>query len=93
MFTGNYRGKQLHRCMCTSYRFPSNHDDTSAHYIPATVADIEEVIARAKSKGVEKMIITGTSLKESRVAVEMGRQYGGYVSPDPLLTVLSTLIL
>lgn len=39
-------------------------------------ADIKAVIERAKAKGVEKILITGTSLKESKDALEMAKEFG-----------------
>lgn len=38
-------------------------------------ADIKAVIERAKAKGVEKILITGTSLKESKAALEMAKEF------------------
>lgn len=38
--------------------------------------DLEAVIARAKSQGVERILITGTSLEESRAALDMAKRYG-----------------
>jgi TatD DNase family protein len=65
MFTGLYRGKQLHE------------------------SDLDQVVQRAKDRGVERMIITGTSLKESRQAIELAKRY----SPYAILTCLRTKIL
>lgn len=39
-------------------------------------ADVKAVIERAKAKGVEKILITGTSLKESKDALEMAKEFG-----------------
>jgi hypothetical protein len=39
-------------------------------------ADLEDVISRAKGKGVERMMITGTSLQETREALVMAREHG-----------------
>jgi TatD DNase family protein len=38
--------------------------------------DLEAVLERSKSRGVESMIITGTSLAESRDALAMAERYG-----------------
>lgn len=38
--------------------------------------DLEAVINRAKAQGVERILITGTSLSESRAALEMAKRYG-----------------
>jgi len=38
--------------------------------------DLEAVISRAKAAGVEKILITGTSLDESRKALELAKQHG-----------------
>ncbi|KAI9632991.1 uncharacterized protein MKK02DRAFT_35211 [Dioszegia hungarica] len=37
--------------------------------------DLDAVISRAKSQGVQRMLITGTSLSESREALEMAKRY------------------
>ena len=39
-------------------------------------SDLDAVVARARGHGVERMIITGTSLDETRGAVEMASRYG-----------------
>ncbi|KAK1923776.1 hypothetical protein DB88DRAFT_505539 [Papiliotrema laurentii] len=38
-------------------------------------SDLDDVVDRARSRGVEKMLITGTSLSESRGAVDMAKSY------------------
>lgn len=37
--------------------------------------DLPAVLERAKGKGVERILITGTSLEESREALNMAKQY------------------
>lgn len=39
-------------------------------------ADLKAVIERAKAKSVEKILITGTSLNESKAALEMAKEFG-----------------
>lgn len=46
--------------------------------------DLEAVLQRSWKHGIEKIMITGTSLKESKEAVEMAKTDG-----DPVLTILS----
>lgn len=38
-------------------------------------SDLDAVVHRAHEKGVEKLLITGTSLKESREALDMAKKY------------------
>ncbi|OCF46111.1 TatD DNase [Kwoniella heveanensis CBS 569] len=38
--------------------------------------DLPLVVSRAKEKGVERILITGTSLQESREALELAEEYG-----------------
>ena len=38
-------------------------------------ADLGEVLARAKTRGVERIIVTGTSVEASRAAVHLAEQY------------------
>jgi TatD DNase family protein len=42
--------------------------------------DFDAVLERSKAAGVKSMIITGTSLKESRQAVEMAQKYSLYAT-------------
>jgi TatD DNase family protein len=39
-------------------------------------SDLEAVVSRAKGKGVERILITGTSLEESRRALDLARRFG-----------------
>jgi len=39
-------------------------------------SDIEAVISRAGAAGIEKILITGTSLGESRKAIELAKRFG-----------------
>ena len=43
-------------------------------------SDLDAVVARAHERGVEKILITGTSLAESREALEMAKNYGACFS-------------
>ncbi|KAJ9091751.1 hypothetical protein QFC19_008961 [Naganishia cerealis] len=43
-------------------------------------ADLSAVLERSKAAGVETMIITGTSLKESQDALDMAQRYGLYAT-------------
>jgi TatD DNase family protein len=43
-------------------------------------SDLDQVVQRAKERGVERMIITGTSLEGSREAVELAKRYSPYAS-------------
>lgn len=38
--------------------------------------DLDAVISRAKGLGVERMLITGTSLNESKKGLELAKRYG-----------------
>lgn len=44
-------------------------------------SDLDDVVTRAKHRGVEKMLITGTSLKESREALHMAKQFSAILAP------------
>jgi TatD DNase family protein len=44
--------------------------------LKTTPADLVAMLERSKAAGVESMIITGTSLKESKDALEMAARYG-----------------
>lgn len=39
-------------------------------------SDLEAVMRRSKERGVETMIVTGTSLDESKTALAMAERYG-----------------
>jgi len=39
-------------------------------------SDLDAVVARARTAGVDKILITGTSLKESSGALSLARRYG-----------------
>lgn len=50
--------------------------DSHAHLnFPELLSDIDGVLARAKEAGVEKIINIGTSLADSRTAIELARKY------------------
>ncbi|RLN73136.1 hypothetical protein BBJ28_00002794 [Nothophytophthora sp. Chile5] len=77
VFTGLYRGKQRHeltaRAMTVSYT--------------VIQADLTAVLARAKSYGVEKIIVTGGNLEESRSALKLATEYSDAASPSLYSTV------
>ena len=52
--------------------------------------DIGNVLSRAKSAGVERILITGTSLEESRVALELAQRYGGSYKDLARLMLISS---
>jgi TatD DNase family protein len=41
-------------------------------------SDLENVVKRAREAGVERILITGTSLSESRAALDLAKQYSQY---------------
>ncbi len=50
--------------------------DTHAHLnFPELMADIDGVLARAKAAGVEKIINIGTSLEDSKIAIDLAQKY------------------
>lgn len=50
--------------------------DSHAHLnFPELLADIDSVLARAKAAGVEKIINIGTSLADSKTAIELAQKY------------------
>jgi Tat protein secretion system quality control protein TatD with DNase activity len=51
--------------------FQGNYRGKQAH-----APDLEAVLQRSEERGVETMIITGTSLEESKDALEMAERYG-----------------
>jgi Tat protein secretion system quality control protein TatD with DNase activity len=55
----------------TDPMFQGNYRGKQAH-----APDLEAVLRRSKDRGVETMIITGTSLDESKEALEMAERYG-----------------
>lgn len=44
--------------------------------------DLGNVVQRALDEGCEKMMVTGSDLKESRHAVELARTYGRWNHPS-----------
>jgi TatD DNase family protein len=46
------------------------------HGKQAHPSDLADVIARAREVGVEKMMVTGSDLKESMNAIKVARDYG-----------------
>ena len=55
----------------TDPMFQGNYHGKTRHE-----ADVEHVVARARARGVKKMLLTGTSLAESREALAMAKKYG-----------------
>lgn len=45
-------------------------------------ADLPAVLERAKAAGVTRQLLTGTSLKESRIVLEYAKQYSKLSHPD-----------
>jgi TatD DNase family protein len=72
MFRGVYRGKQAHqglRCQNFFSMFVSN----------SVQDDFKQVLERAYATGVDKILITGTSLSESRQALELAQTDGSFL--------------
>lgn len=46
---------------------------------PGYYDDLEEVLARAKAAGVEKMIVPGTDIVSSQKAIELAKKYPGVI--------------
>ena len=46
------------------------------HSRPRHPPDLEAVISRARSQGVQRLLVTGTSISESRQALEIAKRYG-----------------
>jgi TatD DNase family protein len=44
------------------------------------VSDLQEVVARARERGVERMLLTGTSLEESAAVLKMAERFGAFCS-------------
>jgi len=66
--------------------------DTHAHlWFPEYENDLEEVMARAKAAGVGKMIVPGTNVESSKMAIALAKKYPGVlyasvgVHPEELL--------
>jgi TatD DNase family protein len=54
--------------------------DTHAHlWFPDFAEDLDQVIARAKEAGVQKMIVPGTDLESSKKAIELAKKYSGEI--------------
>jgi len=52
--------------------------DTHAHlWFPEYENDLEEVMARAKAAGVGKMIVPGTNVESSKMAIALAKKYPG----------------
>ena len=56
--------------------------DTHAHlFWESYKDDLEEVLARAKIAGVEKMIVPGTNVESSKKAIQLAKKYPGVIYP------------
>jgi TatD DNase family protein len=44
-------------------------------------SDLEAIVQRAKDAGVERILITGTSLSESRGALNLAKRFGELIKP------------
>jgi TatD DNase family protein len=48
------------------------------HGKPRHPSDLEAVVKRAHAAGVERILITGTSLSESKAALDLAKKYSEY---------------
>lgn len=88
IFHGVYRGRSKH----------AGKETHSTILHPSleglVIDDFEAVISRAHAAGVGSMIITGTSLRESKKALEIAKKYGGQIMSwadwRPLTTPIQT---
>jgi hypothetical protein len=71
VFRGLYRGHRKHEGTITVYRLPS-----WAHSLRLGIDDLSAMLERSNAAGVRSMIITGTSLKESKQAIELASEIG-----------------
>lgn len=54
--------------------------DTHAHlWFDDYTDDLDQVLARAKAAGVEKMIVPGTEIESSKAAIELAKKYPGVI--------------
>lgn len=54
--------------------------DTHAHlWFDDYADDLDQVLARAKAVGVEKMIVPGTDIVSSKAAIELAKKYPGVI--------------
>jgi len=52
--------------------------DTHCHLVDTRFTeDLEQVIARAKAEGVEKIVVPGTDMETSLAAIEVAKRYKG----------------
>lgn len=46
-------------------------------------SDMDDIIDRAKQSGIQKLLVTGSNLKESRQAIELANKYRTFIGfPD-----------
>jgi len=55
----------------TDPQFTGTYHGRSKH-----ASDLDLVVSRAKERGVERILITGTSLSETRTSIELAKKYG-----------------
>lgn len=56
----------------------SDKDPCMVPKLNADSADLAAILERSRAAGVQSMIITGTSLAESKEALEMAARYGAF---------------
>ncbi|ORY34938.1 hypothetical protein BCR39DRAFT_515713 [Naematelia encephala] len=54
----------------TDPQFTGNYHNRQKH-----PSDIDSILSRAKARGVERILITGTSLEESRTSLDLAKKY------------------
>lgn len=56
--------------------------DTHAHlFWESYTDDLDQVLARAKAAGIEKVIVPGTNVENSLAAIELAKKYPGVIYP------------
>ncbi|ETL40523.1 hypothetical protein L916_08325 [Phytophthora nicotianae] len=88
VFTGLYRGKQKHEVTCHGSEglFISLHALTCCCFL-AIQSDLTAILARAKTFGVDKIIVTGGNLEESHKALQLAKDKEGNGLPQLFSTV------
>ncbi|ETI47161.1 hypothetical protein, variant 6 [Phytophthora nicotianae] len=88
VFTGLYRGKQKHEVTCHGSEglFISLHALTCCCFL-AIQSDLTAILARAKTFGVDKIIVTGGNLEESHKALQLAKEHEGNGLPQLFSTV------
>ncbi|KUF95247.1 Xylose isomerase [Phytophthora nicotianae] len=83
VFTGLYRGKQKHEVTCHGSEglFISLHALTCCCFL-AIQSDLTAILARAKTFGVDKIIVTGGNLEESHKALQLAKDKEDMISKN-----------